>query len=224
MTIPTENADLLIGNDLFNFINGLGGNDSIFGKGSGDLLLGGEGNDLLVGGRGDDTLNGGNGFDTANYNDDSFGITASLFSGTVTLTANGIAETDTLISIENLTGGGGVDLFHGNDLANTLQGMAGSDTLFGEGGADILDGGSGNDSLMGGSGADTIIGGSGRDQAAYSSSTAGVTLNLVTGTGVGGDAQGDTLIGIERSQGIRSRRQTHRRRQQQLPRRQGRQR
>ena len=34
MTIPTENADFLVGDDNFNFINGLGGDDLIFGKGA----------------------------------------------------------------------------------------------------------------------------------------------------------------------------------------------
>ncbi|WP_419737540.1 hypothetical protein [Pseudomonas sp. COR18] len=51
--------------------------------------------------------------------------------------------------------------------------------------------------LDGGAGADVLNGGAGTDTASYANSTAGVTVNLVTGTGVGGDAQGDTLMGIE---------------------------
>ena len=43
--------------------------------------------------------------------------------------------------------------------------------------------------LIGGAGAD--------DQAIYWNSTAGVTVNLTTGTGLGGEADGDTLSGIE---------------------------
>ena len=42
-------------------------------------------------------------------------------------------------------------------------------------------------------GADTLIGGAGTDFADYSASLTGVDVNLATGTGLGGDAQGDTL-------------------------------
>src|SRR3546814_15995539 len=41
------------------------------------------------------------------------------------------------------------------------------------------------------------IGGSGTDTASYAGSANGVTVDLTTGTGLGGDAQGDTLSGIE---------------------------
>jgi len=55
----------------------------------------------------------------------------------------------------------------------------------------------GNDTLVGGGGADALIGGGGTDTADYSASTSGVTVNLATGVGSGGDAAGDTLTGIE---------------------------
>jgi hypothetical protein len=61
----------------------------------------------------------------------------------------------------------------------------------------MLFGGSGNDTLDGGTGADVLIGGDGTDTADYSLSAAGVTVSLLTGLGAGGDAQGDTLGGIE---------------------------
>src|SRR3546814_8834206 len=68
--------------------------------------------------------------------------------------------------------------------------------------------GDGNDTLIGGSGADTLIGGAGSDTASYAGSSGGVTVDLAAGTGSGGDAQGDTLSGIENltgsSQGDRS--------------------
>ena len=35
------------------------------------------------------------------------------------------------------------------------------------------------------------------DTASYAASTSGVTVSLMTGTGSGGDAQGDTLTNIE---------------------------
>ena len=68
------------------------------------------------------------------------------------------------------------------DQADVLRGLGGNDMLFG---------GSGNDTLDGGPGADTLIGGPGMDTADYSSSGAGVNVNLLTGLGSGGDAQGD---------------------------------
>jgi Ca2+-binding RTX toxin-like protein len=82
----------------------------------------------------------------------------------------------------------------GND---SLYGGAGNDSLFGGAGNDTLDGGDGDDTLEGGAGADSIIGGDGTDTASYSASNAGVVVNLGTGVGSGGDAQGDTLLGIE---------------------------
>ncbi len=58
-------------------------------------------------------------------------------------------------------------------------------------------GGTGDDTLIGGAGADTLDGGAGTDAADYSDSASAVTVNLQTGTGTGGDAQGDTLTNIE---------------------------
>jgi glucose/arabinose dehydrogenase len=74
------------------------------------------------------------------------------------------------------------------DQGDVLRGMDGNDMLFG---------GSGNDTLDGGPGADILIGGAGIDTADYSSSTTAVNVNLQTGRGTGGDAQGDILGGIE---------------------------
>jgi glucose/arabinose dehydrogenase len=74
------------------------------------------------------------------------------------------------------------------DQGDVLHGLAGDDMLFG---------GSGNDTLDGGPGADIMLGGACSDTADYSSSAAGVTVNLASGVGTGGDAQGDVLGGIE---------------------------
>ena len=51
--------------------------------------------------------------------------------------------------------------------------------------------------LQGGAGADSINGGAGFDTANYADSDAGVSIRLWNGTGVGGDAEGDTLTSIE---------------------------
>ena len=55
--------------------------------------------------------------------------------------------------------------------------------------------------LRGGAGADVMDGGAGTDTASYYDSAVGITVSLAGGTGVGGDAQGDTLIGIENING-----------------------
>ncbi len=90
------------------------------------------------------------------------------------------------------TGGSGMDWLAGGSGGDTLTGNAGGDVLVGLGGADLISGGAGADVLSGGDGADT---------ATYLASGAGVTVDLEAGTGVGGDAQGDTLIGIENING-----------------------
>jgi Ca2+-binding RTX toxin-like protein len=61
----------------------------------------------------------------------------------------------------------------------------------------VLNGGAGNDTLTGGAGADTLIGGAGSDTASYVTSGAAVTIDLLAGTGSGGDADGDAFSQIE---------------------------
>jgi Ca2+-binding RTX toxin-like protein len=131
-------------------------------------------------------LNGSGGTDTASYNNSANIIATLGLNG-----ANGSATgdgTDVLINIENLQGGSGNDTLTGNEQANKLEGRVGNDTL---------NGGAGNDSLIGGAGADVLVGGDGNDTATYEGSTA-VNVSLVPGaTNTVGDAQGDTLSGIE---------------------------
>ncbi len=90
-------------------------------------------------------------------------------------------------NIENAVGGSGNDTIIGNDAADNLNGGAGNDTI---------SGGAGNDILIGGLGSDNLNGGTGNDTASYVGSSTGVTINLALGTGMGGDAQGDTLSNI----------------------------
>lgn len=51
-------ADLMIGNEGNNTLDGFAGNDTLLGGSGNDTLRGGEGNDRIDGGRGDDTLQG----------------------------------------------------------------------------------------------------------------------------------------------------------------------
>jgi Ca2+-binding RTX toxin-like protein len=83
----------------------------------------------------------------------------------------------------------------------TVNGTNGSNTLLGTNGNDGIFGYGGNDVLKGLGGADYLDGGSGTDLAAYIDSDEGVIVDLVSGEGFGGDAEGDTLVSIEDVQG-----------------------
>lgn len=80
---------------------------------------------------------------------------------------------------------------------DSLAGTTGADQIYGREGNDTLLGNAGNDLLEGGAGADILNGGAGTDTATYANSATGVNINLTTGIGLGGDAQGDTLTAIE---------------------------
>lgn len=83
---------------------------------------------------------------------------------------------------------------HGLDMSNMVES---NDLLIGKEFDETLIGGAGDDVLVGGAGADTLDGSAGLDVASYAQSNAGVTVDLTAGTGLGGDAQGDILSGIE---------------------------
>ena len=144
-------------------------NDQLLGTTGRDFLWGGDGNDKLDGGADRDVLYGGPGND-------------------------------------ELKGGTGDDVLDGGDDSDRLYGGAGNDVLVGGTGFDKLYGGAGDDVLVladaghawGGSGADVLIGvGSSNWRILqYGGSGAGVTVNLATGRGQGGDAQGDTISGF----------------------------
>lgn len=106
-------------------INGTTGNDTLTGDADGNVLDGGLGSDVL---------NGGSGSDTASYARHTLAVTASVGAGT-----DGQAgESDTLGSIENLTGGAGADTLTGDGNPNTLDGGAGPDLLDGGAGDDVF--------------------------------------------------------------------------------------
>jgi Ca2+-binding RTX toxin-like protein len=129
--IGTAVADNITGNNVDNFIYGLGGNDFILGLAGDDLINAGNGNNIIDGGTGSDTIiagtgndkiNGGKGFDT-------------IYSG------NGKNHVDGGIGDDNINAGLGKDV---------LLGGAGNDAINGGGGDDSITGGAGNDSLQGG--------------------------------------------------------------------------
>ena len=98
---------------------------------------------------------------------------------------------------DSVQAGDGNDTVYGGAGDDTVQGGDGDDLLDGGAGDDELSGDAGDDTLVGGAGADDLEGGAGQDVADYSGSSAGVDVDLSTGSYSGGDAQGDSGTGID---------------------------
>ncbi|MSP82356.1 MAG: hypothetical protein EXQ94_05335 [Alphaproteobacteria bacterium] len=159
-----------------NTLTGGFASDSIFGGGGDDTLIGNDGNDILDGGAGNDNLNGGFGSDTATYANNGNRIVANLANGQVTG-----GSTDTLTSIENITGSDFADAIagdgqgnsvlggNGNDVINGaggddfIRGQGDDDVIQGDGGGDVLHGDTGNDDIFGDLGDDLVLGEDGND-------------------------------------------------------------
>jgi Ca2+-binding RTX toxin-like protein len=173
--------DVIEGNDRFNILIGLEGNDTISALGNFDALAGGAGDDVLDGGDGSDFAN--------NYNVDDFMRPNNILEGPVNVnlvtgvsTGNG---TDTLVSIEGASGSRGDDVMTGNAEDNEFTRLfEGSDTVDADAGDDVVDGGDGADDLDGGPGVDLL---------GNLDASAGMTVDLSTNT----DSHGDTFTGFE---------------------------
>jgi Ca2+-binding RTX toxin-like protein len=192
--------DVLSGDGKANMLQGGAGDDRLYGR---------DGDDVLTGGAGADRLDGGAGDDIADYIGSNAGVTIDLGAGTA---SGGHAEGDVLVDIEHLVGSDHDDRLIGDAGGNIIGGAGGNDHISGEAGDDVLSGGAGDDVLEGGAGQDVLLGddvleggagedildgGDGEDTASYGGSAAGVTIDLGAGTASGGDAEGDTLAGIE---------------------------
>ncbi|MGK9171339.1 hypothetical protein KXR53_33935 [Inquilinus limosus] len=145
------------------------GDDFIRAWNGDDLVMSGDGDDQVLAGNGDDEVSTGDGDDWA-------------------------------------YGGLGFDTLYGGDGDDTVYGGAGDDYAYdgaqddqieGGDGIDRLIGQAGNDRLSGDEDADYLYGGFGADIALYFGSFAGVTVDLATGRGLGGAAEGDWLFEIE---------------------------
>ncbi|SER04649.1 calcium-binding protein, partial [Thalassovita taeanensis] len=205
-------GDVLAGDVGVNDLRGFSGNDTLAGNAGNDILQGGEGHDSLLGQAGDDDLSGGTGNDTMDggagrdvlrYLDSSNAVTVNLATGTA---LDGFGGTDTLRNIEDvrasqygdrLTGDAGVNRLFGFGGNDTIDGGAGDDILHGDEGDDSLLGGTGNDELWDSEGNDTMDGGAGLDTLRYLNSSAGITVDLLAGTGKDASGGTDTLRNIE---------------------------
>ena len=193
-----DGDDLIVGGAGIDSLYGEDGNDRLIGGDGNDKLYGGDDDDTLEGGLGADVIDGGAGTDQASYENSKAGVTfkPSAADNAVFLGTGGDAQGDVLTSIEYLIGSHFDDTLYGNpDDSSTIEGLDGND---------ILIGGSDRDYLIGGGGADALIGGDAEDGISYLTSASGVVVNLLTGVGSGGDAQGDTYSSIEDVQGSSS--------------------
>lgn len=207
-TVPVSNAS-----DTGDTIDGGTGADLIYGQTGDDTinLTGTFGNDTIVGGETGETS--GDLINSSTVTQDTTLTFSGNEAGTLTdgVSTAGFSEierfqlgsgddvvnaTATTLGV-NVDGGAGGDTMTGGSGADSLTGGSGADSLSGGAGDDTLIGGDGNDTLAGGAGADSLVGGAGQDTADYSASGTGVNVNLTTGTGTGGDAQGDTLQGMD---------------------------
>lgn len=219
--LGADGNDILDGGAGNDSLVGGAGNDTLTSGAGADTLMGGAGIDTADYSASAETINidltSGEG-----VGGDALGDSLSSIEVVI-----GSAFYDVIVgsaAAETLVGNGGDDNLFGHGGADQLEGGTGDDYLVGDtagdptGGSDSLLGGSGNDTLIGAEGADSLYGGddndllyggqgdtggdlldggAGIDTADYSFSSGAVNIDLSTGSGSGGDAQGDTLTGIE---------------------------
>jgi Ca2+-binding RTX toxin-like protein len=146
--------DSLVGSTAANVLDGVDGNDLIYGNLGNDTILGGAGDDLVFGEQDNDLIYGFFGLDT-------------LWGGGGNDTLWGEANNDALFGEDGndiLLGDDGEDTLFGWNGSDTLYGWTGNDVLWGEQNADRLLGEAGNDTFIGGIGRDTMTGGAGADR------------------------------------------------------------
>lgn len=147
--------------------------EGLIGSDHDDVLSGSDGDDRIEGGLGDDLMDGGDGTDTLSYRFADEGVTVDLSEGE-TCGCNG--EIDTFPNFES------------------IEGSSWDDYLIGD---------AGDNELIGGQGWDLIDGGDGFDTISFTGSSARVIVNLNTGVGEQGDADGDLYVNVERVVGTR---------------------
>ncbi len=182
-TFGNDYIDLRVSN-VNDYIDGMGGDDSIYASGGDDWIEGGDGSDWLYGndgrdwingGAGNDYLSGGSGFNTL-YGDegDDYYFVDSVTDYLREYWNEGDDAVSASVSwalgenFEDLFLSGSSPLIGiGNELDNYISGNAGDNTLSGGAGSDTIRGGAGNDTIDGGTrGAslpDSLDGGTGND-------------------------------------------------------------
>lgn len=143
----------------------------ILGDGDDEQITGSAVNDVIEGGAGADDLDGDDGDDILSYAGSSAGVMIDLANSTA---SGGDATGDTFIRFEGLLG------------------SAYSDTLIGDNDDNLIEGGAGADIMDGAGGFDTLT---------YRNAATGVSVDFEAGTGLAGDAAGDTFTDFEGLEG-----------------------
>ena len=134
-------------------INGIAGDDKLFGTNASELFNGGEGNNIFYGNGGNDIFIAGAGNDIAyggSGNDTFF-----LGNGNNITYGNG--------GNDKFTTGSGNDTLYGSSWDEFFNAGDGNNIIYGNGGNDQFNSGKGNDLIYGGSGNDVFDSGSGDD-------------------------------------------------------------
>jgi Ca2+-binding RTX toxin-like protein len=161
--IPTPTGSTLRGTEGNDTLNGTAGDDTVDGLGGSDLIRAGAGNDVARGGEGtdriamdlgNDLIDGGGTFWDELFVEGSTAVTIDLARTTAQVTGLG---TDTILNIENVSGGSGHDQIFGDGRWNLLKGGVGNDLLDGRTGQDRLEGGAGRDEMRGGADGDRDV-------------------------------------------------------------------
>jgi Ca2+-binding RTX toxin-like protein len=172
-----------VGTDTFSGVN------SVRGSNLNDTLLGSNTNpnvEVFTGRSGNDFIDGRGGLDRANYDDfgTAGGVSVNLAAGTVT--GNASVGTDTLRSVESITGSAFADTYD-------ATGFGGASTNAGSFGA--------FNQFQGMGGNDLIIG-NGSTALWFGNATGAVTVNIALGTASGDASVGsDTFTGVSTAQG-----------------------
>ena len=178
----TQFADTFTGSARSEDFSSYDGADTFHLNGGFDFAIVGKGASVVDGvdPRGDQTT-GDQQYVSYNWSVTPFsaGVTVDLRAGTATKYVGGTAGTDTLIDIERVRGTSFADTFFGSNTANLRQ--------------ERFQGLAGDDVINGGAGYDVVSYTADRGQGG----TAGVTVNLATGTATDGFGDHDTLTNIE---------------------------
>ena len=193
----TNQNDLLISSSEYTNIEGLGGNDRIYGSENNDKIFPGEGADEVDAAAGDDEItlisfddqvNGGDGTDTIflNFSNTQVPIYVSLDSGIIYNTRAPGLDRSSFSNIENIEvisandseivgsnnnnviyTGEGSDTINSGDGNNIIGSGSGEDTVLLGPGSNSVDLGAGNDIIEVGSFASSLDGGAGTDRIIY---------------------------------------------------------
>jgi Ca2+-binding RTX toxin-like protein len=116
-------------------VDSIPGVENVIGSPQSDTITGDGNDNVLDGFGGDDALTGGGGADTASFASLAGPLGVNVDLASATAVGDG---SDTLVTIENVTGSPQSDVLFGDENANALDGLAGDDNIDGQAGVDQL--------------------------------------------------------------------------------------